>query len=159
MILLPCQPMPLLTCLPPGVDELAPPLAHDVVEPVPGLVVDGFADGAEDAQRGQVVLLRPRVAMAQKQAQCRRGAVEVGDAQALDCVPVSAWKGYEGTLSSKEARQLWDSHVIIFRQSKLCFILVMARHVFTLRKNNVYIILVKFPHHVKTNYTPYSYSQ
>lgn len=63
---------------------------------MPGLVVDGLPDGAQDAQRGPVVLLWPRVAVSQEQAQSRRGAVEVGDAQSLDGVPVPAWKRNEG---------------------------------------------------------------
>ena len=44
--------------LPPGVDDGAAFLADDGVVPHPGFGVDRFADGAEQAQAGEVVLPR-----------------------------------------------------------------------------------------------------
>ena len=46
-------------CLPPGVDDRTPALAHHLKEPLPCARVDGLAHAAQDAQRRPVVLCHP----------------------------------------------------------------------------------------------------
>ena len=55
--------------------------------PHPLLGVDRFADGAEQAQAGQVVLIRPLVAPLDEGADRRRGGIQGSDLVLLDDVP------------------------------------------------------------------------
>src|SRR4051812_47116905 len=73
--------------LPPGVDNWAALAADHVVVPEPGLRVDRLSDRAEEAQAGEVVLLRMLDAPLHARADRRRGRVEDRDLVALDQVP------------------------------------------------------------------------
>ena len=82
--------------LPPGVDDGAAAAADHVVEPPPRLGVDRFADGAEQAQAGQVVLVAPLTAGLHEGADGRGGGVEDGDLVAGHDVPEAAVVGEVG---------------------------------------------------------------
>ena len=77
------------TSLPPGVDDGALVFADDAVVPLPGLDVDGFADGAEGAQRARVVLVHVLVAVFDQQPNGRRSRVQLSQFQSLNSVPVT----------------------------------------------------------------------
>ena len=80
----------LLTCLPPGIDELALAPADSSVVPVPGLAVDWLADRANGAQGTQVVLEWPIIAVAEEESQRRWCAVELRQLQTLHEFPIPA---------------------------------------------------------------------
>eukprot|EP00053_Salpingoeca_punica_P010178 m.91720 g.91720 ORF g.91720 m.91720 type:complete len:710 (+) comp15305_c0_seq1:340-2469(+) len=73
--------------LPPRVNNGAALAANDLVVPLPGLRVDRLADGAEDAEGGEIALLRVRVAEALQGADGGRRSVEEGDVVLLDNLP------------------------------------------------------------------------
>ena len=73
--------------LPPGIDDRAALAADLAVIPHPGFGIDPFADGAEQPQARQVVLLDVLVAPLDERADRRRGRVENVDAVPLDDVP------------------------------------------------------------------------
>ncbi len=62
--------------LPPGIDDGAALAADLLVKPHPGLGVDRFAHGAEQAQRGEIVRREPVVAPLDEGADRRRRGVE-----------------------------------------------------------------------------------
>lgn len=82
--------------LPPRIDNgaLAPP--HILVVPQPRLAVDRLADGAEDAQGGEVVFLDVLGAEAAEKADRGGRAVELGDLVFVDCLPVARGGGVDG---------------------------------------------------------------
>ncbi len=63
-------------CLPPGVNDRAALLAHHPVIPFPGLRVDGFAHGAQQAQTGAAGLLNRLRSITHQGADRRRGRIE-----------------------------------------------------------------------------------
>ena len=73
--------------LPPGVDDRAAAAADVLVVPEPGARVDRLADRAQQAQRGEVVLLRVLDAPLHAGADRGRRRVEDRDAVALDDLP------------------------------------------------------------------------
>ena len=79
--------------LPPGVDDRAALLADHGVVPHPGFGVDGLADGAEQADAGQVVAVREFVAELHQCAQCGRRGVENRDPVVLADFPEAAGVG------------------------------------------------------------------
>ncbi len=91
--------------LPPGVDDRALPAADVLLVPDPGLGVDRLADGAEQAQRREVVLRRPLRAPLHEGADRRRRRVEDRDAVALDDVPEAAARGRVGRALVHQARR------------------------------------------------------
>jgi len=82
--------------LPPRIDDGAFAPADDVVVPVPGLGVDGLADGAEDAEAGDVRFLDPGVAFLGDGADGRGGRVEDVDLVLLHYLPEAAHVGVVG---------------------------------------------------------------
>ena len=82
--------------LPPGVDDGAAVAADDFAIPHPGFGVDGLADGAEQAQAGQVVLFGPLVAPLDEGADGGGRGVEDGDFVAVDDVPEAVGLGKVG---------------------------------------------------------------
>ena len=73
--------------LPPGIDDRAALAADDLVIPHPRLGIDRLADGAEQPQARQVVLLRPLVAPLDEGADGGRRGVEDVDPVLLDDLP------------------------------------------------------------------------
>ncbi len=73
--------------LPPGVDDGTPAAPDMALIPDPGFGIDGFADGSEQPQRGQVVLLGERGPPLHERANGRRRRVEDRDPIALDEIP------------------------------------------------------------------------
>ena len=73
--------------LPPGVDDGAALLADDTVIPHPGFGVDRFADGAEQADGGQVVFVGVVVAEFHQRANRGWRGVEDGDLVLLTHFP------------------------------------------------------------------------
>ena len=67
------------SCAPPS-----PPVADDVVEPVPGLVVDGLADRGQCPQRRAVVPLHEVIVVPQQQPDRRRSAVELRSSKSVE---------------------------------------------------------------------------
>src|SRR6202023_3167741 len=76
--------------LPPGVDDRAATLADDLVVPEPGLGIDRLADRAQQAKRGEIVPVGPLGSPLDAGADRCWGAVEGGDAVALDELPPDA---------------------------------------------------------------------
>ena len=76
--------------LPPGVDDRAALGADVAVVPEPSFRVDRFADGAEEAQRGEVMLLHPFIAPLHEGADGGRRGVEDRDLVVLDDFPEAA---------------------------------------------------------------------
>src|SRR5438874_62239 len=75
--------------LPPGVDDRAALAADQAMVPHPCLGVDGLAHRAEEAERGEVVLARPRLAPLAEGADRGRRGVEHRDAELLDDLPAA----------------------------------------------------------------------
>ena len=71
--------------------------------PEPGLGIDRLADRAEQADRGAVVLLHRRLALAHQRADRGRGGVEDVDPVALDHVPEAADIGIVGDAFEHQA--------------------------------------------------------
>ena len=79
--------------LPPGVHDGQLAAADVLVVPVPGLGVDGFAHGAQDAQGAQVIALGPGFAQAHEGTDDRGGRVEDVDAEFFHDAPVAVGLG------------------------------------------------------------------
>ena len=77
--------------LPPGIDDRAPLAADLAVIPHPRFGVDAFADGAQQPQARQIVLLDVLVAPLDERANRRRGGVEDRDLVLLDDLPEAAF--------------------------------------------------------------------
>mmetsp|Transcript_64432 Transcript_64432/g.172548 ORF Transcript_64432/g.172548 Transcript_64432/m.172548 type:complete len:418 (-) Transcript_64432:908-2161(-) len=73
--------------LPPGVDDRAAVAAHDLVVPLPGLLVDRLAHGAQQPQARQVVRLHEGVAELHEGADGGGGGVELAHAVPLHDLP------------------------------------------------------------------------
>mmetsp|Transcript_26514 Transcript_26514/g.48685 ORF Transcript_26514/g.48685 Transcript_26514/m.48685 type:complete len:456 (-) Transcript_26514:144-1511(-) len=73
--------------LPEGIDDGAVALAHDLVEPLPPLNVDGLPHGAEDGERGEVVLGDPLVPGGKEGSNQGGGGVEDTGLVALHDAP------------------------------------------------------------------------
>ena len=82
--------------LPPGIDDGAAVAADDLVVPHPGFGIDRLADGAEQAQARQVVLLRPLVAPLDEGADGGGRGVEDVDLVSLDDAPEAVGLGEVG---------------------------------------------------------------
>ncbi|KAF5036627.1 hypothetical protein DSECCO2_573070 [anaerobic digester metagenome] len=76
--------------LPPGIHDRAPVSADGVVVPLERLGVERLADGAEHAQRREIVLRRPLVTVAHEHPDGGRGGVEDRHPEVLDQPPVGA---------------------------------------------------------------------
>jgi len=77
--------------LPVRIDDRALILANMLTVPLPGFWVDGFANRAEDSERGEVVPLDVFGAETTEQANRGRRAVEVGELVLGDSLPVAGW--------------------------------------------------------------------
>ena len=82
--------------LPVGVDDGAAFVADFGVEPDPGLGVDGLADRAEEAERGEGVAFEPLLAPLNKGADGSGGGVEDGDFVGGDDLPEAVVFGEVG---------------------------------------------------------------
>ena len=82
--------------LPPGIDDRAAPVAHDVVVPEPGLGVDRLADRAQQAERGPVGRLHRAVALAHQGADRGRGGIEDVDLVLVADLPEARRVGVVG---------------------------------------------------------------
>ena len=82
--------------LPPGVDDGAALLADHAVIPHPGLGVDGFADGAEEAKRGERVPKDELVSPLDEGANGGGRGVEDGDLVVVDELPEAGVVGEVG---------------------------------------------------------------
>ena len=76
--------------LPPGIHNRALIAADYAVIPVPCLRVQGFADGAENPDRGEIDPLHPLVSLFGDRPNGRRGGVELGHLVLLDDLPEPA---------------------------------------------------------------------
>ena len=98
--------------LPPGIDDGAALVADVLVEPHPGLGVDGLPDGSEQAERGEVVLLKVLVAPLHEGSDGRRGRIEDGDAVVGDELPEAVGLGPVGsTLVHETGRPVAEGSV------------------------------------------------
>ena len=79
--------------LPPGIDDRAARFADRLVVPDPRLGIDRLADGAEDAQAGEVVLVRQVGPGLDQRADRGRRGVEHRDLVVLDHLPEPAGVG------------------------------------------------------------------
>ena len=82
--------------LPPGVDDGAAVVADLLAVPHPGLGVDGFADGAEQAERVELVVFDVPVAPLDEGADGGGRGVEDGDAVVVDDLPEAGEVGEVG---------------------------------------------------------------
>ena len=82
--------------LPPRVYNRAAPATDVGVVPHPGLGVDGFAHGAEQAERGEVVFGGPFGAVLNQRADSSGGGVENGDLVLLHHAPIACGIGVGG---------------------------------------------------------------
>ncbi len=73
--------------LPPGIDDRAAVVSDDFAIPHPRFRINGLADGPQQAQRIQLVLLRPLFAPLDESADGRGSGVEDGDLVAVDDGP------------------------------------------------------------------------
>ena len=71
-------------------------LASDVViQPVPGLGIDWFANATNDAKCAQVSLLYVFLSQTTEETDGGRCSVEVSDAVSIDSVPETGWSGVD----------------------------------------------------------------
>src|SRR6185436_5906900 len=73
--------------LPPGIDNRATLAADNLMIPDPCFGIDRFADGAEEAQRSEIVFLRPFDAPFHESADCGGRGVKNGDVIFFDDLP------------------------------------------------------------------------
>ena len=82
--------------LPPGIDDRAAALADRLVIPHPRLGIDRLADGAQQPQAGEIVLVRPLIAPFDEGADGGGRGVENADAVLLDDLPEAVFVGQLG---------------------------------------------------------------
>jgi len=86
----------MVRCLPPGVDDRAGLVADVLVVPLPGPRVDRLADGAEQAETGEIAAGRPVLAPLHERPDRRRRRVEDVDRVLLDDLPETILLGVIG---------------------------------------------------------------
>ena len=89
--------------LPPGVDDRATAVADHAPVPFPGVGVDRFAHGAQQAKRFSGMPCHPIVAFALEGANGRRSGVEDRDAEPVDRLPEAAEVGIVGDAVEHDA--------------------------------------------------------